>query len=94
MGYEKAADHYLTKEAADYQTVYTVCKNLIDALNAIADHAKLVMVTEKLLPIILAQPTVNDEHYYDIITSKGQSLFLLRRYSESDLAFAEASSVF
>jgi CHAT domain-containing protein/Flp pilus assembly protein TadD len=86
--YKKSAEYYLANPS-DYKTVYTVCNNLIEACNDIADYAKVVLVAEKLLPVILAQPKVNDEHYYSTLMSKGQALFMQQQYSVAAVSFRE-----
>jgi CHAT domain-containing protein/Flp pilus assembly protein TadD len=88
--YRKAADHYFISPSAEYQTVYTVGKNLIAAYSNINDHEKVVAVADKLQPIVLAQSSVNNEHYYDVVTTKAQSLLLLNRYSQAEVAYREA----
>lgn len=88
--YTKAANHYFVSTSAAYQTVFTVGKNLMMAYADIGQHDKLVAVAEKLQPIVLAQESINNEHYYDVITSKAQSLMLLKRYSEAEVAYREA----
>lgn len=85
--YKAAAEYYLKAPNVDYNTLYTVCDNLMEACTSNGQPERVVVIADKLLPVITAQPEVNTEHHYSTLIKKAQSLYLMRDWSNAADAF-------